>query len=1320
MSMNGVNYGAHAPMVKYEQSPNRQQSVTDEQLTTIRSVGELETLLKGGQSGRVIDMRTSNISPEVWAALSRGEEVQVKLQQMAPERVNLFMPLVASVMQLIGGAQGASYNDALSQAVQGHVNKAADFVSRHGMSYSLNPFGGGQHIDVVAEFSVLSKPKEEKPETTPNTPQNNYGYPEPPRSDKKRGQNSVTAFDPKDIPVRDIKSEIADILDSKEFKLLKTKDGYATTFDWEAAAKSANMSVEQMKKMLEDSGINVDSLSQKELYAVKFLQKYQPKKGDIVANDGMGTLGGNYKDGKGGNTINSAVITDLDKPSSYANFPVEKGKAVDDYVRTALAGTEAFEGGLGNFTTPLHTGNGTEKEKDITPAKVQQAQAVFNKYASANPPINTVDGLLKKAGELAKSKNPKDHIAAGEIYAALLLQTENNARGNDGKGVSNGHLGAGHFGALQEAVIDRANVFVDGSRALNNIYNGGQVDAEESKGLSDLVSLYNKTHGTNLTVDSVSKDPKLAKDLLTFSKEGLTKVQSELVRSGMSESHPNLKALVGMIPNIIGSSNVVDGKARGIDGLIKKLDTPSVTTSEPPEQTTAFNKASALSKAITQINDAVLKDPKKPLVTLDDKSVEALISAGITKEQIDKIKSGDVETLKSVLTSVEQTLVGLKESVSTEEYKKQIDSLIGSSTNTNTGIKGLNNLIANPITPEIPSSEQVDAYVNSIAQHLNKAKELLAKDPSAQINGISPMEYAKQIDSTFQKFMLDNPGLVTQEQMNTVSTLMISLKARSGGYQEVPVTNNLIQDGMNQSTGISNNSTSSTSQSEGAPKKSNSFQKLKDAFEKKGINIKDDANLASVIEELKSKGQVGVAKVLEKDFKSMTEDEIKSASEFLGVDKGLIDKLVDNSKALDTLRTTAKTDIASIESTINSFLDSSKGNPRSLKGHIGRVLNAHLQQYKNAPEGSPQQIINLAKLQETIGLFQEGKFDFHGFKDKFSSLANKYREVDQAFSSGLSSGGVLSQDAINSILPKLPPELQEMFKKATSIPPSQLTSTSELGSFSVNSAPSGNQDPVANDVNQATQAGIQSANAIISGSSNGLTLDFSDSDIQQVVAMAPKLQSVSKYTEQGVITRDMLKTIEGRTEIMKMMNEEFSKEIVKMSADLPDENISAGESSGDVTPEQALAETANDTIRKAEELEAKAAEIDSNFSSEDANISKLLQELKDIVVKLEIDMSRLLGSVKNKKKQEKKSEVQSSDNNSTRNLLRELKKQLNEIHNKSAEELKSLSPNISASAKEVAKQSRDLAKKIKDEPEQYVINTIPQPDKVYIEQHMVA
>ncbi len=114
--------------------------------------------------GKVIDARTSRVSPEVYQALAQGKTVEVTLQQLSPQRANLVTPLIAAVAQLFGSG-GAAYNESLSQAVagrdaQGKANegglaKAAEFVGKYGQGYSLSPTGGGEHIDVVAQFKVL-------------------------------------------------------------------------------------------------------------------------------------------------------------------------------------------------------------------------------------------------------------------------------------------------------------------------------------------------------------------------------------------------------------------------------------------------------------------------------------------------------------------------------------------------------------------------------------------------------------------------------------------------------------------------------------------------------------------------------------------------------------------------------------------------------------------------------------------------------------------------------------------------------------------------------------------------------------------------------------------------------------------------------------------------------------------------------------------------------------------------------------------------------------------------------------------------------------
>ncbi|MBC7472872.1 MAG: hypothetical protein H7263_01175, partial [Candidatus Sericytochromatia bacterium] len=75
-----------------QDTPSNGQSVTGKGTYIIRGPGDLESILKNHQSGQYIDLRNSQMSPEVLAAWQRGEPVEVNLEQLAPERVNLLAP----------------------------------------------------------------------------------------------------------------------------------------------------------------------------------------------------------------------------------------------------------------------------------------------------------------------------------------------------------------------------------------------------------------------------------------------------------------------------------------------------------------------------------------------------------------------------------------------------------------------------------------------------------------------------------------------------------------------------------------------------------------------------------------------------------------------------------------------------------------------------------------------------------------------------------------------------------------------------------------------------------------------------------------------------------------------------------------------------------------------------------------------------------------------------------------------------------------------------------------------------------------------------
>ncbi|GIW22990.1 MAG: hypothetical protein KatS3mg068_1997 [Candidatus Sericytochromatia bacterium] len=143
--------------------------VTHTLYTTVRSFEELHQVTKGQGYQAVM-------TPEVFRALSRGQAVQIKIEQQAPERVNLLTPMVTAVMALLGGMAGAAYNEKLMNTIGNDIRKAAEFVSKYGINYQFG-LGTGQHIERKVEFFLDDKKdnKENKPqEVTMNWRDWNY------------------------------------------------------------------------------------------------------------------------------------------------------------------------------------------------------------------------------------------------------------------------------------------------------------------------------------------------------------------------------------------------------------------------------------------------------------------------------------------------------------------------------------------------------------------------------------------------------------------------------------------------------------------------------------------------------------------------------------------------------------------------------------------------------------------------------------------------------------------------------------------------------------------------------------------------------------------------------------------------------------------------------------------------------------------------------------------------------------------------------------------------------------------------------------------
>jgi hypothetical protein len=97
----------------------------------------------------------AKLSPQAFNALASGKDVQLQIQQTAPERRNLFIGAFVTALQLMGGAGGAAYSDELGAYMKDRASKDAEFVSKHGNNYKMNIFGGAEARETYITATVI-------------------------------------------------------------------------------------------------------------------------------------------------------------------------------------------------------------------------------------------------------------------------------------------------------------------------------------------------------------------------------------------------------------------------------------------------------------------------------------------------------------------------------------------------------------------------------------------------------------------------------------------------------------------------------------------------------------------------------------------------------------------------------------------------------------------------------------------------------------------------------------------------------------------------------------------------------------------------------------------------------------------------------------------------------------------------------------------------------------------------------------------------------------------------------------------------------------
>lgn len=119
--------------VKPQQPSNNTQSQPTSEPT---QPAQLNTEDKSDVNNKLTGKQESKFEPSGFKFIDKKDKEY--------EKSNALVHLAAAVIGLVGGAQGAAYNEKLGDATIKSIDKAADFSSRHGLSpdVDINPFGG--------------------------------------------------------------------------------------------------------------------------------------------------------------------------------------------------------------------------------------------------------------------------------------------------------------------------------------------------------------------------------------------------------------------------------------------------------------------------------------------------------------------------------------------------------------------------------------------------------------------------------------------------------------------------------------------------------------------------------------------------------------------------------------------------------------------------------------------------------------------------------------------------------------------------------------------------------------------------------------------------------------------------------------------------------------------------------------------------------------------------------------------------------------------------------------------------------------------------
>ncbi|MFN4150627.1 MAG: hypothetical protein ACK4IX_06765, partial [Candidatus Sericytochromatia bacterium] len=458
-------------------------------------------------------------------------------------------------------------------------------------------------------------------------------------------------------------------------------------------------------------------------------------------------------------------------------------------------------------------------------------------------------------------------------------------------------------------------------------------------------------------------------------------------------------------------------------------------------------------------------------------------------------------------------------------------------------------------------------------------------------------------------------------------------------------------------------------------------------------------------------------------LKDIKPEDIQKAKELFQLDDKSIKRIEWAKARLDVggmINLAAKTtNIEEMKNIANTLMQQGERTPGR---KIGERLDKLIKAYESSTNGA-EQIINLAKLKNYTNIFTDQSIS----RGEFNAYTQRSQKVDSILSSIVrNQGGGNNQtpippekvaEAATQIAKELGLDAENTENLVTAL--SKINTSSKIEETRINVSSS---DVITN--NQESQGGTTNNTVATQNDPFMSFFQYQDPRITDIdlskenstASLVGSLQTLNQKIstienfDKDVFTRDELNSVQGRNEFLKGFNKEFGEIMAREYQEAAAE-AEVSQSSNETITQDELGAAANDSIRKADEMEAVAVQLDQ-FDPSAASIDKLLENLREIVKNLDKDVIEIISKVRRKDKQDKKTETNAVDNKSTRELLNTLKSQLKETHTKSPEEQKALASKLSVTVKSMSNQLKSEAEYLRDKQRElgndYAINYRPE------------